>query len=61
MVLGQLMSLKHFKNEVESIKTDVECGLSFQDQTVVPQAGDTIVCFEHKDKKQELSWNLDFL
>lgn len=58
---GQLMSLKHFKNEVESIKTDVECGLSFQDQTVVPQAGDTVVCFEHKDKKQELSWNLDFL
>lgn len=58
---GQLMSLKHFKNEVESIKTGVECGLSFQDQTVVPQAGDTVVCFEHKDKKQELSWNLDFL
>jgi len=53
--------LKHFKNEVDTIKTDVECGLSFQDQSVSPQPGDVVVCFEHKEKKQELSWDLDFL
>jgi len=57
---GGLRSLKHFRNEVESIKNNVECGLSFEDQTVVPQAGDIIVCFEYRKVKPELNWNLEF-
>jgi len=58
--VGSLQSLKHFKNEVESIRTDVECGLSFKDQSVAPQAGDVVVCFEYRKVKPELTWNLDF-
>ena len=54
------MSLKHFKNEVESIKNGVECGLSFTDQTVTPKPGDTVVCFEMKKQKQTLIWDLEF-
>ena len=57
--VGSLHSLKHFKTEVESIKNDVECGLSFKDQTVAPQTGDVVVCFEYRKVKQELNWNLD--
>jgi len=59
-VVGSLLSLKHFKNEVESVKTDVECGLSFKDQSILPQTGDVVVCFEYRQVKPELSWNLDF-
>ena len=58
--VGSLRSLKHFKNEVESIKNDVECGLSFEDQSVVPQTGDVVVCFEYRKVKPQLDWNLDF-
>ena len=57
---GSLQSLKHFKNEVESIRTDVECGLSFKDQSVAPQAGDVVVCFEYRKVQPELNWDLDF-
>jgi translation initiation factor IF-2 len=59
-VAGELVSLKHFKNEVESIKNGVECGLSFSDQTVIPQPGDTVVCFDMKKQKQTINWDLDF-
>jgi len=57
---GSLRSLKHFKNEVESVKNDVECGLSFDDQSVAPQTGDVVVCFEYRQMKPELDWNLEF-
>jgi len=60
LLQGELSSLKHFKNEVDSIKTDVECGLSFVDQSVSAQPGDVVVCFELKQKQQELDWVLDF-
>ena len=55
------MSLKHFKNEVGTIKNDTECGLSFTNQSVAPQPGDQIICFEKVGKKQKINWNLDFL
>jgi len=58
--VGNLRSLKHFKTEVESIKTDVECGLSFEDQSIVPQTGDVVVCFEYRKVKPELNWKYDF-
>ncbi|ESO07647.1 hypothetical protein HELRODRAFT_110518 [Helobdella robusta] len=58
---GSLGSLKHFKNEVDSIKTDTECGLSFDDQQECPCAGDRIVCYDKVGKKQNIKWNLDFI
>ncbi len=57
---GELSSLHHFKSEVETIKTDVECGVSFVDHTVQPQPGDTILCYQTKDIAQEIDWELEF-
>ena len=60
MFAGDLASLKHFKNEVETVKTDVECGMMFKDHSFIPQPGDTIVCYEIKEIQPELDWDLDF-
>ena len=57
---GELHSLRHLKNEVESVKKDVECGLSFDDLTLTARAGDIIVCYEMKEEPQKLDWDLDF-
>ena len=57
---GGLSSLKHFKNEVDSIKTDVECGICFDDKTITPQHGDRIICYECKEVAQQLEWDIDF-
>ncbi|KAI0223177.1 Translation initiation factor IF-2, mitochondrial [Lamellibrachia satsuma] len=57
---GGLSSLKHFKNEVDSIKTDVECGICFDDKTITPQHGDRIICYERKEVAQQLEWDIDF-
>ncbi|XP_064623673.1 translation initiation factor IF-2, mitochondrial-like [Lineus longissimus] len=57
---GSLLSLKHFKNEVDSIKLDVECGLSFSDKSIAIQPGDTIVCYTIKEVEQTIDWDLDF-
>lgn len=53
-------SMRHLKNEVESIKKDVECGLMLDDRTVVGQAGDVIVCYTTKMEKQVIDWNPGF-
>ena len=57
---GPLSSLKHLKNEVESIKNDVECGLSFEDTDIVAQPQDTIVCFKYIEVKEAVNWDLNF-
>jgi len=57
---GLLRSMKHFKSEVDSVKMDVECGLILSDQSVGPLVGDTIVCFEYKDKQMDIDWDLQF-
>ena len=60
LISGPLSSLKHFKNEVDSVKTDVECGLCFHDKSVTPQPGDAILCYHVKEVTQEIDWHLDF-
>ena len=60
LLVGPVTSLKHFKNEVETVKTDVECGIMFVNHQVVPQAGDSILCYEMKEVPQELDWELEF-
>lgn len=55
--LGGLVSMKHLKNEVESIKKDVECGLQLNDKYVAPEEGDTIICYTLKREKPKIDWN----
>uniref|UniRef100_A0A336MIR5 CSON001165 protein n=1 Tax=Culicoides sonorensis TaxID=179676 RepID=A0A336MIR5_CULSO len=57
---GELISMRHLKNEVDSIKKDVECGLRFEDQTVEILPGDTIVCYQIIMKSQETDWDPGF-
>ncbi|KAK3599626.1 hypothetical protein CHS0354_029082 [Potamilus streckersoni] len=57
---GKLASLKHHKNEVESIKVDVECGISFENFQDDFQVGDEIHCSALKETKQEVKWDLGF-
>lgn len=42
---GKLNALKHLQDEVDSVASGQECGLSFADFTDI-QEGDTIKCFE---------------
>ncbi|KAL5008472.1 hypothetical protein ScPMuIL_014053 [Solemya velum] len=57
---GHLDSLKHHKNEVDTIKTDVECGLSLSDKRVEFQPGDTVVCFTVSEVEQDIDWEPTF-
>lgn len=57
---GPLVSMRHLKNEVESIKKDVECGLMFQDANVRFQHGDVLVCYSIKQVPQETDWDPGF-
>ncbi|XP_044264205.1 translation initiation factor IF-2, mitochondrial [Tribolium madens] len=57
---GQLSSMRHLKNEVDLIKTDVECGLRLQDKTVVFQPGDSIICYQKVTVPQVTTWDPGF-
>lgn len=52
--------MHHLKNEVESIKTNVECGLQLADKEIEPEVGDTIVCYTLRKEKQTIDWNPGF-
>ncbi|XP_077138794.1 translation initiation factor IF-2, mitochondrial isoform X1 [Ranitomeya variabilis] len=56
---GSLTSLKHHKNDVPTVKTGVECGLSL-DQDVEIKVGDEIICFEEKNIPQKIAWDPGF-
>nr|CAD7574582.1 unnamed protein product [Timema californicum] len=55
-----LESMRHLKNEVDTIKKDVECGLRLNDDTVSFQPGDVLQCYEIKHVKQETQWDPGF-
>ncbi|XP_037943309.1 translation initiation factor IF-2, mitochondrial-like, partial [Teleopsis dalmanni] len=57
---GTLESMRHLKNEVDSIKKDVECGLRFKDINIIPQAGDTIICYATNAEPQLTDWDPGF-
>ncbi|XP_069672304.1 translation initiation factor IF-2, mitochondrial isoform X2 [Periplaneta americana] len=57
---GLLESMRHLKNEVDSIKKDVECGLRLEDGTISFQPGDALICYEIKKEEQHTSWNPGF-
>ncbi|XP_060648590.1 translation initiation factor IF-2, mitochondrial isoform X1 [Drosophila nasuta] len=57
---GALESMRHLKNEVDSIKKDVECGLRFKDTKVLPQAGDVLQCYTTHMEAQQTDWDPGF-
>ncbi|KAH6926019.1 hypothetical protein HPB50_012958 [Hyalomma asiaticum] len=57
---GPLVSMRHLKSEVESVKKDVECGLMFQDPNVRFKHGDILVCYSIKQVPQETDWDPGF-
>ncbi|KAF7488691.1 Translation initiation factor IF-2 [Sarcoptes scabiei] len=60
----KLVSIRHHKNEVDTIKKDLECGLMFEDnfiqtkqsETIRFQSQDVLVCYHLVDVKQKLHW-----
>ncbi|XP_074487336.1 translation initiation factor IF-2, mitochondrial isoform X2 [Sebastes fasciatus] len=56
---GSLAALKHHKDEVQTVKSGMECGLS-ADGDVDFRTGDVIVCFEELDVPQVTSWDPGF-
>uniref|UniRef100_A0A8B9GZ88 Translation initiation factor IF-2, mitochondrial n=1 Tax=Astyanax mexicanus TaxID=7994 RepID=A0A8B9GZ88_ASTMX len=56
---GSLVALKHHKDDVQSVKTGMECGLSL-DNPVEFNVGDEIFCYEETEKLQRISWDPGF-
>ncbi|XP_028969003.1 translation initiation factor IF-2, mitochondrial [Galendromus occidentalis] len=54
---GPVISMKHMKNEVKSIKTGVECGIMFADSDVRFKENDEIVCIREYKVNQKTSWS----
>ncbi|NXR36795.1 IF2M factor, partial [Zosterops hypoxanthus] len=56
---GYLSSLKHHKDDVQVIKTGMDCGLSL-DKNLEFSIGDEIICYEEKEVQQPTSWDPGF-
>lgn len=52
--------MRHLKNEVETVKRDVECGARLVDQEIEAQNGDTLVCYTTNTVKQKTEWDPGF-
>ncbi|XP_068619106.1 translation initiation factor IF-2, mitochondrial [Battus philenor] len=57
---GKLASMKHLKEEVNTIKRDMECGLRFDDPTFEMKPGDTVVCYQMIDATDQTTWDPGF-
>ncbi|CAF1320627.1 unnamed protein product [Rotaria sordida] len=55
-----LSSLKHVRDDVQSIKKGVECGLSFTNHDIKFQKGDQIICYTVRQVLQEAKWDFGF-
>nr|XP_030124594.3 translation initiation factor IF-2, mitochondrial isoform X2 [Taeniopygia guttata] len=56
---GCLSSLKHHKDDVQVIKTGMDCGLSL-DKNLEFSIGDEMICYEEKEVQQTTSWDPGF-
>ncbi|KAK0150208.1 Translation initiation factor IF-2, mitochondrial [Merluccius polli] len=56
---GSLTALKHHKDDVQTVKTGVECGLSL-DAALEFCPGDVIVCYEEVSQPQLINWDPGF-
>lgn len=58
--LGPLNSMRHLKNEVNTIDTDMECGLQLSDSNITFEKGDTLVCVERRIVTPKTDWDPGF-
>lgn len=52
--------MRHLKDEVSSVKVNIECGLRLDDPTVSFQPGDVLVCFKPYKTPQKVDWDPGF-
>lgn len=57
---GKVDSIRHLKNEVNSIKKGVEGGLRFSDASVRFSPGDTVICYDMQPHQEKTSWDPGF-
>lgn len=57
---GELDSMRHLKNEVDTIKKDVECGLKLADLSETVEMGDVVVCYQLVKQPVETEWDPGF-
>lgn len=57
---GSLTTLKHLKDDVQTVKTGMECGLSLDNEELQYKPGDEIVCYSESEVKQKISWDPGF-
>ena len=58
---GNIQSLKHHKNEVETIGIKTECGISLDPEAdVTLKVGDQIECIEIRQEAQNIDWSPGF-
>uniref|UniRef100_A0A1A9X2L9 Tr-type G domain-containing protein n=1 Tax=Glossina brevipalpis TaxID=37001 RepID=A0A1A9X2L9_9MUSC len=57
---GPLESMRHLKNEVDTIKKELECGLRLKDTKVIPQSGDVFICYTTRTERQKTDWDPGF-
>ncbi|OXU17644.1 hypothetical protein TSAR_000745 [Trichomalopsis sarcophagae] len=57
---GKSSSIRHLKEEVENVKTNMECGIKLDGAQVEFKQGDEILCYKLVDKVDETDWNPGF-
>lgn len=57
---GSVTTLKHLKDDVLTVKTGMECGLSLDNEDLEYKPGDAIVCYSESEVKQKISWDPGF-
>jgi len=53
-------SLKHIKTDINTVKRNVEFGISFDDSNLEVMPDDKILCYSIKMVKSPIEWNLGF-
>ncbi len=57
---GEVVGLRHHKNEVPRMEADKECGVLFRDEAVRFSPGDRIVTYRIKKVPQKTTWSPGF-
>ncbi|CAB3375148.1 Hypothetical predicted protein [Cloeon dipterum] len=57
---GKVFQLRHLKEEVESIKKDVECGVRLDKSGFEFEPGDIIQCYSIREEPQTCEWDPGF-
>lgn len=51
---------KHLKDDVLTVKTGMEWGLSLDNEGLEYKPGDEIICYSESEIKQKISWDPGF-